>query len=334
VAFGGNRTGGPIDVAAGLLAKPGSGIRQDFESDTFVVEEPLPFDPTQITHPENRSNPQAGDPAPTLAHKGHPPAIAYVAPVAGALQSGGHKTPGSATGQDAETGLLVAFNARQDPCPSEICQPLDTDGFSQAIAYAPDTSAPIISTTHQAGPRTTDIESGALIAHAFSLRGRDGENVIEPEEGEVAPALRTGGGGSDKPFVAVAFKPSHYTRDKDGAPSDLSPPLSADADKGDQDPVLFVGTTVRRLTPRECERLQGFEDDFTLIPYSDAHRDETDLAQTIEYLLASGYGENEARVLAATPDGPRYRALGNSQAVSVISDIGRRIEWLLEEGGW
>lgn len=38
---------------------------------------------------------------------------------------------------------------------------------------------------------------------------------------------------------ALAFKPSHYTRDKDGAPSEIMPPLSADADKGDQDPVVF-----------------------------------------------------------------------------------------------
>lgn len=46
-----------------------------------------------------------------------------------------------------------------------------------------------------------------------------------------------GGGGL---FVseATAFKPSHYTRGKDGAPSDISPPLTADADKGDQDAVV------------------------------------------------------------------------------------------------
>lgn len=40
---------------------------------------------------------------------------------------------------------------------------------------------------------------------------------------------------------AVAFKPSHYTRDKDGAPSDIYPPLSADADKRDQDPLILTG---------------------------------------------------------------------------------------------
>lgn len=59
---------------------------------------------------------------------------------------------------------------------------------------------------------------------------------------DIAPTLRAlnhdkshiNGGGQ----LAVAFKPSHYTRDKDGAPSEVHPPLSADADKGDQEPVI------------------------------------------------------------------------------------------------
>ena len=57
---------------------------------------------------------------------------------------------------------------------------------------------------------------------------------------------------------------------------------------------------VRRLTPRECERLQGFEDDFTLIPYRGKPADKC-------------------------PDGPRYKALGNSMAVNVMQWIGERI---------
>ena len=60
---------------------------------------------------------------------------------------------------------------------------------------------------------------------------------------DIAPTLRAmnydkshiNGGGQ----VAIAFKPSHYTRDKDGAPSEVYPPLSADADKGDQEAVVF-----------------------------------------------------------------------------------------------
>jgi DNA (cytosine-5)-methyltransferase 1 len=65
---------------------------------------------------------------------------------------------------------------------------------------------------------------------------------------------------------------------------------------------------VRRLTPRECERLQGFPDDFTNIPWN-------------------------GKPTAA--DGPRYKALGNSMAVNVMRWIGQRIdlmEKLIAEG--
>ena len=97
---------------------------------------------------------------------------------------------------------------------------------------------------------------------------------------------------------AVAFKPSHFTRDKDGAPAATVPPLAKETDKGDQAPVLFAGSVVRRLTPRECEQLQGFPDDYTQVTYR---------------------GKPAA-------DGPRFKALGNSMAVPVVRWILSRIE--------
>jgi len=66
---------------------------------------------------------------------------------------------------------------------------------------------------------------------------------------------------------------------------------------------LFVPTTsmqVRRLTPIECERLQGFPDNYTRIPYRNKPAEQC-------------------------PDGPRYKALGNSMAVPVMRWIGERI---------
>ena len=57
-------------------------------------------------------------------------------------------------------------------------------------------------------------------------------------------------------------------------------------------------TGVRRLTPRECERLQGFPDDYTLVPWRGK----------------------------MAPDGPRYKAMGNSMAVPVMRWIGERIQ--------
>ncbi|EDW0700477.1 Dam family site-specific DNA-(adenine-N6)-methyltransferase, partial [Salmonella enterica subsp. enterica] len=60
------------------------------------------------------------------------------------------------------------------------------------------------------------------------------------------------------------------------------------------------GMQVRRLTPVECERLQGFPDNHTLIPW-------------------------RGKVAADCPDGPRYKAIGNSMAVPVMRWIGERI---------
>jgi DNA (cytosine-5)-methyltransferase 1 len=58
--------------------------------------------------------------------------------------------------------------------------------------------------------------------------------------------------------------------------------------------VMTPAMQVRRLTPRECERLQGFPDDYT-------------------------------KIADKTPDGPRYKALGNSWAVPVVRWVGERI---------
>lgn len=72
VVFGGNNTAGPIEVAAALNCNRGCHSPGDFEAGNLLV-----FDPTQITHTENRSNPQPGDPCHTLAKSGHAPCIAF-----------------------------------------------------------------------------------------------------------------------------------------------------------------------------------------------------------------------------------------------------------------
>jgi len=99
-------------------------------------------------------------------------------------------------------------------------------------------------------------------AVAFALRGRD--DGAQPEmhgDGGSIGALRAAGGGSRRDYLAAR-------------------------------------SAVRRLTPRECERLQGFPDDYTAIPYRGG----------------------------VAADGPRYKALGNSMAVPCMAWIGRRIQ--------
>lgn len=79
---------------------------------------------------------------------------------------------------------------------------------------------------------------------------------------------------------------------------------------------------VRRLTPVECERLQGFPDSFTLIPVKKIKKIQDDL---FAYYLhhVPGLTYEDAKRLAE--DGPRYKALGNSMATPVMRWIGVRI---------
>lgn len=87
--------------------------------------------------------------------------------------------------------------------------------------------------------------------------------------------------------------------------------------------VAERGMQVRRLTPRECERLQGFSDNYTLVPERSRYlRVVSTTAQRKRGLMRVRYVER----CFFTADGPRYKALGNSMATPVIAWIGRQIE--------
>lgn len=70
--------------------------------------------------------------------------------------------------------------------------------------------------------------------------------------------------------------------------------------KGIINPIISA-QGVRRLTPLECERLQGFPDNYTRIPY-------------------------RGKPAERCPDSPRYRAIGNAMPVPVMAWIGRKID--------
>lgn len=88
-----------------------------------------------------------------------------------------------------------------------------------------------------------------------------------------------------------------------------------------QDQHLFTGAAVRRLTPRECERLQGIPDDYTYIPVKRVSRKR--LAKPSPYHT---YLEIDGEVWLMAADGPRYKSIGNSMAVPVMKWLGERIE--------
>jgi len=157
----------------------------------------------------------------------------------------------------------VAFNARQDPNAwEERTGPIDTDGSTQAVAFScKDHGADageIAPTLRAMSHADSHANAGGQVAVAFHENQR-----AELTTNDTAGALKNGGGKPGQGYSAVQ-----------------------------------TGMAVRRLTPTECERLQGFPDGWTAITYR---------------------GKPAA-------DGPRYKALGNSMAVPCMRWIGERID--------
>lgn len=234
LAFGGNSSD-PLDVAAALQGRCGG--KNDFESETFIA-----FDTTQLTNPNNRSNPQPGEPCHTLSNNQHPPAIAFSC---------------KDHGQDASEDMTPTLRAM---------------GFTDSHA-----------------------NGGGQLAVAFALRGRDEGNVPEVhEDGAIASALRAESGGSTRDLVAFAdvadplVTKEGETYTQEGSGNFRVRNVITDT----------IQWAVRRLTPRECERLQGAPDDWTQTQY-------------------------RGRPMA---DANRYKMCGNSMAVPVIRWLGERIE--------
>jgi DNA (cytosine-5)-methyltransferase 1 len=147
-----------------------------------------------------------------------------------------------------------------------------------------------------------DCNEQTFVATAFSAKDH-GADASE----EVSPTLRAG--GFDKShansgnWMAVAFSAGQSSEAGSlGLREEQSPTLRGAVSGTNQVPAMMQGMAVRRLTPRECERLQGMQDDFTLIPWK---------------------GKN-------APDGPRYKAIGNSWAVPVLTHIAKRINAVQE----
>jgi site-specific DNA-cytosine methylase len=122
---------------------------------------------------------------------------------------------------------------------------------------------------------------------------------------EVAPTVvsRFGTGGGNVPLVnneAITFQPGNLRREAGAEPSTTTTTTTLKASAGDQTPHIATAMAVRRLTPMECERLQGFPDNWSQIPWKGKPADQC-------------------------PDGPRYKCAGNSMAVPVMRWIGEQI---------
>ncbi len=282
VAFGGNNTSGPIDVGTALRAKGGSG-HGDFESETFVA---TAFKASHFTRGKDGAPRTTAEPLSADADKGD---------------------------QDTLVCAPVAFNGRQDPCPGAIAQPVDTDAFTQCIAFSvkdhgADAASDLSPTLRAGGHDKSHANGGVGPAVAIPLQEvgkRTGKSTDDVRAG-IGIGIGIDGDpmftlqSSAQHGVALAFEP-RFVRNGRGAPDDITSPLKAESGrtgKGDGATCVATVAAVRRLMPVECCRLQGVPDD---------HLD-------IEYR-----GKPAA-------DGPKYKALGNSFPVPVIHWIGKRIQ--------
>lgn len=219
-------------------------------------------------------------------------------------------------------------------------------------------------------PTLTSAQSGTNLAPAVAFAENSrGEIRLQGGDGQIAGPLSAGGGKPGQGFQAIAFSYKDHGADAtvDMSPTlragnhDTShansgqPPAiciqhasigrhdaAGPQGKGYQEDVAFTqdsrssadvvqfGMQVRRLTPRECERLQGFPDDHTLIPYGRRISPEKMDRDFAKYLMRGGRLTFE-ECCGRAADGPRYKAIGNSMAVPVMRWIGERIAAALPE---
>lgn len=168
------------------------------------------------------------------------------------------------------------------------------------------------------------------VAYGFQTRiARNGRgdmadvcHALSAESGET-------GKGDAAPCVARCVEHAAFAENTRGelrlfnGDGQITGALSAGGGKPGQGfPSVVSHCEVRRLTPKECERLQGFPDGWTLIPEKKRN---TLAADELAYLrlMYPDMPEEEAHRLAA--DGPRYKAIGNSMPVPVMRWIGNRI---------
>ncbi len=163
-----------------------------------------------------------------------------------------------------------------------------------------------------------------LVPVAFSCKDHGAD------AGETSPTLRAmGHNGSHANAggqVAVAMNP----RGRDGgAMPEMDHLASLRAASGGSSRSYIAHTAVRRLTPRECERLQELPDDYTRMPGMKSWR-AIDEGETPENLRALGLtvrlSKKSGLWRVNDPDGPRYKALGNSMAVPCMKWLGERIQ--------
>ena len=159
----------------------------------------------------------------------------------------------------------------------------EADQGAPVIAFgAQNSAAQGDSVSTEVTPTLEKSKTPAVFTNSGHAAYKDGVGTLRATGGD-------NGGGSENLAVAVSDPARTLSARHDSSPC---------ADRGQN--FLAQASAVRRLTPKECERLQGFGDNYTQIPWRN-------------------------KPAESCPDGPRYKSMGNSMAVPVMRWIGERI---------
>ncbi|WP_085638027.1 MULTISPECIES: DNA cytosine methyltransferase [unclassified Pseudomonas] len=202
----------------------------------------------------------------------------FVAPTiaGGARKSGGYSyddVPCVAATLDASYGRLHG------------CSGQDANhGHSHLVVHGTQDPCVMLDQAHALGRNSG--QENAVLAIQNATRGKAQNGLGISSDGEPMYTLDNGS--------------QHAVMVADLSPTLRSANFRSHSNPSTQKDTLVVASDVRRLVPRECERLQGMPDDYTLIPW-------------------------RGKPASECPDGPRYKAIGNSKAVPCVRWIGRRI---------
>lgn len=224
-----------------------------------------------------------------------------LAPTISARTNGGG---GLGTDFDLDGGLIAAIQERaicENPNAGPDGIGVRTDGLAYTLEARSTVQAVAFGGNNTSGP----IETATALNACSSSSGRmdfERETFVTFDTTQVtSPANRNNPKSGDPchPLAATAHAPAiAFTQNSRSELREMEVSGALSADPGmNQTTYLRSRSGVRRLTPTECERLQGFPDDYTLIPF---------------------------RKRMAT-DSPRYKALGNSMAVPCMRWIGHQI---------
>jgi DNA (cytosine-5)-methyltransferase 1 len=222
-------------------------------------------------------------------------------PTAGTLGNRGLRSHTELDGHGAY--IAQAVDLQNVNMGGDVAGTLDTTrpsrGGGQAVAIGTDCYNGAITgdvAATMGTPGSSVNASGPTVMQAVAFKtGNSAKARSNAESSEVTPTLGSDAGGNTIP--AVAF---HPLQDPISSTDGSTHCMGTGGSQGHASIAVATAMTVRRLSARECERLQGFPDDWTLIPW-------------------------RGKPAEQCPDGPRYKALGNSMACNVMAWIGEKI---------